>query len=422
MHQFYQGQFFNFETVRILSTARYGGADVAEFLDAVGHIRENDAVGWHKAWSEQAQTAEEVAHEAQRHGHRVAARMAFLRASNYTRASAYMMTGEGSKSDPRVVPLLEKVTDLFGSAMKLSDGPVHVLQIPYEKGLSIPAYLHLPPPSCRLPGKIPIVINPVGADSLQEEIYYILPSAGPELGYAVLTFEGPGQGLTLHKHGISMRPDWEVVNGIVLDYLFEYAKENDDLDLDRIAVAGSSLGGYFALRSAADERIKACIAIDPLYDLWDFATRHVSPTFLNLWDKGWISDGFVDGVILLGTRFSFQMKWEIATTSRYMGVSTPTELLRAMKRYTLRQAKGSYLDQVKCPVLVTGAVNSLYFDVGDHTAMVFDGLKHNDKEVWVAAKPGEGSLQAKVGAFALCNQRVFEFLDKRFGMERNEAV
>lgn len=425
MHQIFRGQFFNFEAVRILGMAGYGGAEVAEFLDAVGHIQENDPVSWHGEWTKQAEKAETVAHQALHLGHRTAARMAFLRASNYTRSSAYMMTGpRPGKSDPRTVPIIQKVVELFRKALRLLDYPVHVLEVPYQGEIALPAYLYLPQPSRRLPGKIPIVINIVGADSMQEEIYYMLPAAGPDLGYAVLTFEGPGQGLRLHEHNIPMRPDWEVVTMAVIDYLakFTQAHQEIELDLDRIAVAGASLGGYFALRAAADSRIKACVAIDPLYDLWDFATRHVSPTFLNLWSRQWISDWLVNNVIWLATRSSFQMKWDIATSARFLGVSTPTEILRTMKKYTLRQAEGSYLDQVVCPVLVSGAANSLYLDAKAHTTVIFEALKNPGKELWLPTEPSQGSLQAKMGAIALCNQHAFAFLDRCFNIKRREIL
>lgn len=423
MHQFYKGEFFNFEVIRILGTTRTGGADVAEVLDAVGQIKENDPVTWHKAWSMQAEKVEQLADEALSNGHRNSARMAYLRAANYQRASAYMMCSViPTKSDPRVVPILRKTVELFRKAIPLANNPIHIFEIPYEEGVKLPAYLYLPQSSCRIAGKIPLVVNPIGADGMQEEVYHMYPAEGPELGYAVLTFEGPGQGLTLHEHNVPMRPDYEVVDKIVLDYVQKYAEQkNLELDFDRVAIAGTSLSGYFALRAAVDPRYKACVAVDPLFDFWDFATKQVSATFLNTWLKGWIPDSFVDNMIWFGNKFDFQMRWNIAMSARFFGVSTPTEILRAMKLYTLRQGKGTYLDKVTCPVFVTGAGKSLWLEVDDHTSMVFNALtnqKESDKELWVATKPGEGGLQAKMGAIALCNQKVFQWLDKRFNIQR----
>jgi pimeloyl-ACP methyl ester carboxylesterase len=455
MHRFFRGDFFNFEVIRILGLARYDGADLAECLEAISQIRENDSGSWHKAWAEQAERAERVAEEALRQGQARAARAAFLRASNYTRASVYMMTGSRlGESDLRVASGLRKSRELFRRATPLFDGAVHELQIPFQaqavdnggggKVFSLPGYLYLPPQSRRLQvpgGKTPVLINLIGGDSTQEEIYYMFPAAGPELGYAVLTFEGPGQGLTLHEHGIPLRPDWEVVGRAVLDHLFQYAAEHPDfgLDLTRVAVAGASLGGYLALRMAADPRCSACVAIDPVYDLYDFATKHTgAASFFSLWHAGWIPDWLVDGIILAGTRAAFQSRWEIFTSARFLGVKRPVELLRAMKGFTLREPRrktqesksaesesesddvGSYVGRLRCPVLVSGASASLYFNVEEHTGKVFAALQSPGKELWVAKIPSEGGLQAKMGAVGICNQYVFAYLDKQFSIQRKE--
>ncbi|TLS21199.1 uncharacterized protein PpBr36_10633 [Pyricularia pennisetigena] len=433
MHQFFSGTFFNFEAVRILGTCRYGGCEVAEFLDAIGKVKQGNAESWNQAWAEQARLAEELAVEALSQGQISAARSAFFRAANYTRASGYMYHGEAAgQSDRRTITSLHRARDLFRKAVNLLEGPVYTLDIPYGKsGVTLPAYLYLPPARCRLPdGKTPLIVNPVGADSIQEEIYFMHPAAGPKLGYAVLTFEGPGQGLTLHEHNIPFRQDWEAVNSLVLDYVLawisQHASHDENLgsiDASRIGITGASLGGYFALRAAADSRFAACAAIDPLYDLFDFATKHVSPAFIKAWEHGWVSDGMVDALMGLGMAVGFQTRWEIATARRFLGVATPAQCLKAMRLFTLRedhpdgQGNGSYLKRVKCPVLVTGAAESLYLDVTDHTAAVFEALG-GEKELWVGTSPGAGGLQAKMGAIGLANQRVFAFFDRQLGVVR----
>ncbi|KXX81029.1 2,6-dihydropseudooxynicotine hydrolase [Madurella mycetomatis] len=428
MHHFFRSTFFDFEAIRILGTAGYGGAELGEFLEAAGQIRENDPDSWHRAWTEQAVKAGNVAQDALSRGHFAAARSAFLRSSNYTRASCYMMIGDHlGLSEPRVGPILRKATDLFQSATRLFEGPVHQLTIPYlhesnggkQQQLELPGYLFLPPRRSRLlpGGKAPVLVSFIGADSIQEEIYYMFPAAAPELGYAVLTIEGPGQGLTLHDKGVPMRGDWEVVSKAVLDYLVSYGKDHPDmeLDVDRVAVAGASLGGYMALRAATDPRVKACVAVDPPYDLYDFATKHAAPTLFGLWERGWVPDSLVNMLISLGTHFSFQMRHEIFSTCRMLGASSPVELLRAMRKFTLR----GYLGSVECPVLVTGAADSLYFDVDGNTTAIFRALPlQTHKELWVGSTPGGGSLQAKMGALARCNQQALTFLDRQLGIVR----
>ena len=245
MHQFFPGVFFNFETVRILGMAATGGADLAECLDAVGLIKDNDPESWHRAWSQQARKAEAFAEQARANGNRISARNALLRASNYTRASYYMLPGDGPlHRDPRVLELAEKSVALFRDATKLFDeNTVKPLQIPYE-GHKLPGYLFLPPPWRRLPGrKTPVIVCNSGADGLSEEIYFFAPATAVELGYAAIIYEGPGQGLTLHRHGLKFRPDWEVVAGGVFDHLEELnATEPElNLDLNHVAIWGHPL-------------------------------------------------------------------------------------------------------------------------------------------------------------------------------------
>lgn len=44
-------------------------------------------------------------------------------------------------------------------------------------------------------------------------------SSGVELGYAVVTFEGLGQGMMLKEQKLPMRPDFENITSMVIDQL-----------------------------------------------------------------------------------------------------------------------------------------------------------------------------------------------------------
>jgi pimeloyl-ACP methyl ester carboxylesterase len=426
MYQFFRSAFFNFEIVRLLGTAPYGGADVAECLEAIGEITNDDPVSWHRAWHKQAERAELLAEEASKSGDVESARRAYMRASNYFRASGYMFHDRIS-ADSRSLPITIRSITNFQRGMKLLPGKTFILEIPYE-GYFLPGYLYLPPATKRLPGEIPILVNSGGADSSQEELFFIYGVSGPDLGYAVLTFEGPGQGIVLRKQKLHMRPDWEVVVTSVLDYLSTFSNEHSELelDLDRISIAGASMGGYYALRGASDPRIKVCVAIDPFYDMWKFATKHISPTFINAWSKGWLSDGFVNGTINLLSKIAYQLKWEVSIAGWMFGLDTATQTLLEMKKYTLSLPDGgSFLDRVKCPVFVSAAAHSIYFDADVDTMKVYNSLKHlgeNQKEVWRPSNPGEGGLQAKVGAFGLSLQKTFQFIDEQLGIVRPELL
>ena len=426
MYEFFKShEFFNFELTRILGTAPYGGCEIAEFLDAVGSIKRDDPESWHRAWQKQAEKAERVAEEAAASGQVTAARGAYLRASNYFRASQYMMFDRPQTPDARVLPILERSISNFLQGISFLDGPVELLDISFE-GHHLPGYLYLPSAARRLPGKIPLVINSGGADSTQEELYYMLPFAGPDLGYAVLTFEGPGQGIVLRRDKIHQRPDWEVVIGPVLDFIESYSATHPSLELDteRISIAGVSMGGYYALRGASDPRIKACIAMDPFYDMWDLIMARMPQGFIKLWLNGWIPDGILDALSILQTRVSFQSKWEFMCSTWIFGLQTPSQLLRKTREFTLRLPHGAeFLDRVTCPVFVSGAAHSLYFKPEVSVGRIWDRLGHLtdvQKELWIAKEPADGGLQAKMGASGLMQQRTFRFLDRQFGIKRKD--
>nr|A0A7L8UVC6.1 RecName: Full=Hydrolase ffsE; AltName: Full=Cytochalasans biosynthesis cluster protein ffsE [Aspergillus flavipes]QOG08947.1 FfsE [Aspergillus flavipes] len=432
IHEFFPGNtFYNFECLRILSTAPYGGCDPAEFLTAIAAIKPSDPETWATAWSHAASQAERIAEDALARGDTLAARDAFLRASSYTRASGYMRINGPTldRHDPRALPVARKTQALFRKALPFLDCDARIVDIPYRptqysKPVSLPGYVYIPSPQNRLPdGKIPVLLNTGGADSVQEELYYIHPQAGHARGYAVITFEGPGQGIVLREKGLYMRPDWEVVTGQVLDWLEGYAatlqqEEGLTLDLSRIAVVGASMGGYYALRAASDPRIKACLSIDPFYDMWDFGTRHISGLFMAAWTGGWVSDATIDRVIGAGMYLNFQLRWEVGVTTAFWGIESPSRILREMKRYSLQ---GGFLARVQCPVFVSGAGKSLYFDTEEHTMRVFGDLKHlgeRRRTLWMPSRPEEGGLQAKIGAFGLVNTKAFGFLDGVFGVKR----
>ena len=420
MHRVFKSVFFQFEFLRILSMAPFGGADIAECLAAAGGIRDLDANSWNKAWHTQAEKAESLADEASVHGDQVSARRAYMRAANYFRAAGYMFDGRPeSPNRDQVLAYSERAVSNFFRGASLLPGKVIPIKLPFDDDLALPGYLYMPQSLARLPGKIPVLVVMNGADSIQEEMYFINALA-PDAGYALLTFEGPGQGMVLRRHKRSMRADWEVVVGKVLDFLEAFASDHSDLELDlgRVALAGATMGAYFALRGAADPRVKACVAIDPFYDMWDFVSNHTSPWLLNGWQSGWIPVTFINGLLGFAAYLMLQMRWELGLSQWIFGVHTPADALLEMKKYSL---KGHYLKQVRCPVLVSSAASSLYLKPSVDAQRVLDDLDHlpsSKKRLWLASEPEDGGLQAKVGAFGLSAQRTVQFLDEHFGIDR----
>lgn len=315
MHNIFKSPFFQFEFLRLLAMAPVEGAEIGEALEAAAKIKDLNPESWYKAFMEQGDNSEKIAKEAERAGDQVSARRGYLRSSNYIRAAQFMLNEGAIGDDSRVLPAIERAIGNFRKGVQYRDGKTFFLDIPYENGIKLPGYLYMPHESKRISGtkaKIPILINCGGGDSTQEEIYFINPCFGPEVGYAVLTFEGPGQGIVLRRDKLPMRADWEAVTGKVLDHLFDFTQFHPELDLDlsRIAVTGASMGGYFALRAAADPRISACLSIDGFYSLEAYASGRMPPPLWKGYANGWLSDSMFNFLLKTLQRINFQARWE----------------------------------------------------------------------------------------------------------------
>ncbi|KAL4993115.1 alpha/beta-hydrolase [Aspergillus recurvatus] len=437
----FSSDFFNFEFLRVLGTAPLQGADVAECLEVASQVRGEDPDCWYQAWSRAAEKAEAMGEDARRSGDRQVAVWAYLRASNYRRSSEFMLHHVPlTLADSRSCSSLKQAIQNFRHACELMDGPVEFLEIPYQHaGIThrLPAYLFLPVQSSTAirPATIPVVVTTGGFDSIQEELYYYAASGARTRGYATLSFEGPGQGIMLHREegSLHLRPDWEVVIEAVLDGLFATSTAHPEwnLDLSRLALFGASMGGYFALRGATDARIKACVAVDPFYDLATPLRARMPDWLMAAIEHGYVSDRLFDGLFRVLAALNFQTRWEFGHGMRALGIGSPAALVREFTRYTLRPVPGkaspaapsSPLDRIQCPVLVTGARESMYFPPDTSAVPIYEALRQRPDvatDLWLPEGVGQGGLQAKVGSLSHLHAKTFGWLDHVFGINRAE--
>jgi pimeloyl-ACP methyl ester carboxylesterase len=113
-------------------------------------------------------------------------------------------------------------------------------------------------------GPFPVLISFGGLDSFKDELWFMTGRGAVQRGIAVLMVDGPGQGGTLRRHKVPTRYDYEVPAGRCIDFLVR----RDDVDAKRIAVSGSSLGGYYSARAGSKEpRLAACISHGAIWDV-----------------------------------------------------------------------------------------------------------------------------------------------------------
>jgi pimeloyl-ACP methyl ester carboxylesterase len=326
--------------------------------------------------------------------------------------------------DPRRFEIISRSVNNFKKALALFDSHVEVLEIPFgTDGASLPAYLYLPnkSPEGDSTGKIPVLVQIQGFDTTQEEFYHFTVAGALPRGYAVLTFDAPGQGMVVRrtKNRLHLRGDYEVVLKAVLDALWTYPSllpACKQLDLDRVAISGNSMGAYFALRGAAfDDRVRACIASDGFYDLAGEARKRIPSWFR------YLNSSAVNGIMGLALRFSsFQMRWEMSQGIFAFGATSPSDAVEKMQAFTLERPDGtSMLTNITCPTLVTDATDTVFAidaqRIYDNLSQLKDG---HSKTMWRPVGVGQGSLQAKVAAFSHMHATIFGWLDTIFNITR----
>lgn len=416
MRVHFAGQGFDYQTLRAMAYATYGGAEPGEVLATVERIEDGDTESWHREWRRTARLVEREAAEALDDGRRETARGAALRAHTYYRTAEFFLAPD----DPRRRPTYERSRELFRTGADLLDARVERIDVPYE-GTTLPGYLFVPSAGTRADGATdadardadvpaettgtaearPTVVCVGGFDAVAEELYFLcgVPAA-LERGYACVVFDGPGQGAPLRYEDLRARPDWEAVVGPVLDYL----EGEPVVDDDRVALLGASFGGYYAPRAAAfDERVAACVAFDHMHDLWG-ASAHESPRLARLLLRA--PDALVDALADVGARFSVDARWLMANSEWVFGVRGAAELQRTLRRYSLV----GVADRIDCPTLVLAGEDDHFVPLA--MADEFVDLLECPTTLRVFRREEGAAEHCQVGNLSLAAAVIYDWLDE----------
>jgi pimeloyl-ACP methyl ester carboxylesterase len=240
-----------FNYVRTVSLASSGGADVSECLAAAARIRDNDDQSWIREWAIAAEGAALLAERAMLAGQSISARQAYLRASNYYRAAMSLVPCTDAVLDAYITASRRH----FAKAATLFSPRIEVVEIPFREA-RLPGYF-----LSTGKGRRPTLIALNGADSSNEELIHWIGFAAIARGWNCFVFEGPGQWNALQMNpGLFLRPDYEVPVKAVVDYL----TERDDVETEKIALIGYSLGASLAARVAAFETRICAYILDGL--------------------------------------------------------------------------------------------------------------------------------------------------------------
>jgi 2,6-dihydroxypseudooxynicotine hydrolase len=238
---------WNASGIRMMGDGVPGG-DVAVARDRLRRWEE-----WYPFWAGRGDEYERLAHEALAKGRRLSAGELFWQACLSYHYAQFLWFHDPAN---RECGQRRKV-ELYKQAAPLFSPPAERFEIPFE-GVTISGYLRLP---LGRTGHAPVALMLGGLESTKEESY-LFENRCLARGLATCTFDGPGQGEMYFE--ARLRPDFHRFASAVIDWLVARA----EVDPDRIGVIGRSLGGFYAVHTAAHEpRLKVCVCWGVLFDL-----------------------------------------------------------------------------------------------------------------------------------------------------------
>ncbi|USP73234.1 20-hydroxy-prefusarin hydrolase FUS2 [Curvularia clavata] len=389
---------FNFEVLRVLSAARYGGADVSEVLKAAALLKPGDFESYYDVFNKLALHINKQADAINADKHPVSARDAYFRAATYFRSAEFFL--HGHPDDSRIRSLWDQQMTSFDKAIALLPQPGQRFLLKGD-GFDIPAIFY-PATSGDTATPKPTLIVGSGFDGSQEELLHGFGFAALERGYNFMTYEGPGQPTVRQQQGLGFIHNWEKVVSPVVDHLVE----RPEVDSKRLALVGWSLGGYLCVRAAAFEpRIAATVAVDGVFDGSSAFSGLLPSDAKAAYETG--DAGQFNGIMekfLASGEAPTAARWAVEHGTYSFAVNSFAEFMERVKLMTL----AGIADKVKNPVLICEASDDMFFP--GQPAMVKDALGDLGTHV-ILTDEDAASAHCHLGAFTFANQIVFDWLD-----------
>jgi pimeloyl-ACP methyl ester carboxylesterase len=375
-HHWPQYPWMSYQFRRALGEVSEGGGSVSECFLAASRMIPGDKESWYKEWKRIADFNQKRGDDSLANGHVQTAMNCWLRASEYYRQAEFWIVPE----DPR---RLQAFTDMENCSTKFIaqlNPKGEFVEIPYENGVSLPGYFVRAPFDT---GRQPVMISMGGLDSIKDEMWFMQAHGAVQRGISVLMIDGPGQGGTLRRHGVPTRPDYEVPVGRCIDYLLT----RDDIDPKRIAVCGSSLGGFYAARAGCYEhRLAAAISHGAIWSIPD------------LWSNAKEDHGLADHI-----------KW-------VFGAASMKEALEKAKPFTL----DGHLDNMKCPYLIVHGGHDVLGVTQASTVAEYAKAKGIDVTLRFVTEEETGAEHCQHDNATLGQELMTDWLADLFGIDQRE--
>ena len=375
-----------------LAMSYSGQTDIGECLETASRVDSSDPKSWSKEWTKTADRLISIAEAAEMHDHKISAGQTYLRAATYYSAALHR------QNDPKSSIVKENTlaaSNSFQHALKLLGIPARYVQIPYGN-TTLPGYFFRSPLA---KGPAPVLIVHQGRDGWAIHCKYIADAAISR-GYHCLLIDGPGQGEALRLQGLTFRPDWEKVITPVVDYLIM----QKDIDPNRIALIGLSMGGALAPRAAAfEKRIKVCIANPGVLSWADIISGflgQIDPKLTDLWKTN--PEGFNSLITSISAQVPL-VDWGIRDMMWKHGADSPAALMVSMQAYSNIEI----IPKISCRMLIMDGAADEY----SQGRAMYEALLCPRDYMFFGTK--DPALQhCQVGAQAASSARLFDWLDE----------
>lgn len=391
-HFIFKDPTFNFEFIRALGYTYTKGADIGEAISTAENIQDGDFQSWYHSWLATAERIENLAIQFQNEGHLVSAKEAFFRASSYYRSAGFFMDAKADHA--KSISTYAKSRENFLKAIA-SLPYISAVKIPYEN-TTLPGYLIRSERA-----NAPIVIVNTGFDGTGEELYFEVGAALHARGYNCLIVEGPGQGSVLREQNLPFRPDWEKVVTPIVNYI----ETLSNVDKNKIALMGISMGGYLAPRAAAFEpRIKALIANGGVYDFGSTLFNSLPKKVLDLVDS---NPKEFNTIMENEMKKNTEARWFFENGMWSFHADSPAEFVKKLKQYSLKDI----VKNIKAPTLVVNSESDAFMK--KQAEMLFKNLDA-PKTYLLFTKKEAAQSHCQMGATAISNELILNWLDKTF--------
>jgi len=384
---------FDYQLLRAIGVADYGGSTAGECLAAASSIVDGDTRSWVRVFGALADRVEVWADACLDRRRLVSARDHLLRASTYHRTAEYY-----AEDDPVTLEMRgRRSRACFTRAAELFDPPIEALSIPFDGGL-LPAYLvHPVGPRGAAAEPRGTVVAVGGFDASAEELFFQLGAPGATRGWQVLVFDGPGHaGCMRDNPGMVFRPDYDAPVAAVIDAVS--ARPGGET----VVLAGLSQGAYFAAQAASvDARVTALVLDSPVVDLYRYFEAMIGPEVFRM--RRDIRPQDVEGVPW--DLLPAQMVWGIAAVCRRFGVGSLHAWLRRLDAFRLGEAVG----RISCPALALRGEHE-GAEVDRQAAALAAGASGPVTERVFAMDEG-ADAHSQVGNLRLAAQVIYDWLD-----------